>query len=268
MGVSIGSLLKSVALFLAIAALLLMALTTTQPEKVHASANLSAFLTVPPTDWEPSGYNLTGTAPYYITHTLNWSNVKIMGNVGIGDGSYNTLNRSSNQDVNCTPNYYMAADASMAPWNPARITSPGGIPGSASSTSANATTDNETATTGNKSNTTAGNNLLNIPSIGNVTLAMPHKIGFDSSISDNNTSASASNTSNQSNETSGSTGSVTFNKPLQDVYHPILMGRPVDDLLYEYPLAQSITMYSRLTGLMMPCGLPANIGIRCCGYGY
>src|SRR5208337_5348156 len=112
MGVSIGSLLRSVALGLAIAALLLMALTTTQPEKAHASANLTAYLTVPPTDWEPMWYNQTGTAPYYVTHTLNWSNVRIMGNVGIGDGSYNTLNRTSNQDINYSANNYLAADAS------------------------------------------------------------------------------------------------------------------------------------------------------------
>jgi hypothetical protein len=251
-----------------------MAFSGSQPLKAYARANLTAYLSVPPTDWEPAGYNTTGTAPYYIVHTLGWTPTSIMGNVGIGDGSTFALNNSSNQDVNYTANNFMAADMSMQPWDHARITSPGGIssvsPAATESTIAsnNTSTSSNNTTSSPENNTTAESNGLNIPSIGSIHLNFPQKISFD-----NNTSEAANNASEQSNQTSNqntanSTGGVSFSRPLQDPYHPISMGRPVDDLLYEYPLSTSVTMYARLVGLPMPCGSCANIGIRCLGYGY
>ncbi len=173
--------------------------------KAEAYANITAFRTVPPNSWEPMGYNVTGTAPYFITHTLNWSNTRVMGNLGIGDGSLWTLAGASNRDVNYTDNYFMAADISMAPWDPGRL---------ASVSTVASTADGQTA--------------------GNVTAP----------------------------------AGVSFNRALNDPYHPILMGRPVDDLLYEYPVATSINMYARLMGLRMPSGACANMGIKCLGYGY
>ena len=221
MGVSIGCRLKAIAIIIMSMALLLALLTGLQAWKAEANANLTAYRTVPPNSWEPMLYNVTGTAPYFITHTLNWSNTRIAGNLGIGDGSMGTLNALSNRDVKYTDNNFMAADISMAPWDPGRVT--------ALSTAAGAI-DTANAT----------------PAGGNET---------------------TNSTPTVVNSVAPATG-ISFNRPLSDPYHPILMGRPVDDLLYEYPTVTSINMYARLVGLRMPCGACANMGIKCLGYGY
>ncbi len=218
MGVSIGCRLKAVAIFFIAMAFLLIFINM-QAGRADASANLTAYRTVPPNSWEPMLYNVTGTAPYFITHTLNWSNTRIAGNLGIGDGSMRTLNALSNRDVNYTDNNFMAADISMAPWDPGRITALSAAAGPASATNA----------------TQAGGNETNTASAGNATAPA---------------------------------AGVSFNRPLSDPYHPILMGRPVDDLFYEYPTVTSINMYARLVGLRMPGGACANMGIKCLGYGY
>ncbi len=289
MGVSIGPRLKAIALFMLIVTLFLTSFTCTQPGKVYADANLTAYLTVPPTGWEPLGYNQTGTAPWYVVQTLGWTPTRIMGNVGIGDGSPRALNSSSNQDVNYTANNFMAADMSMAPWDPSRLTSVSTPAGATQVTGSTVTSDNagSTKTTSNNNSSNAGNNtgtgsnLVSIPNIGDITLTTPeftgqsnHSLSIQGDDTEaNNTTPASNNTSAQgSNNTTtttlGSTGTVSFNKPLSDPYHSITMGRPVDDLLYEYPLATTICAYARLTGLMMPCGSCANIGIKCLGYGY
>lgn len=218
MGANIGCQLKAIAMIFTLMVFSSAMFTGMQAEKAEANANLTAYKTVPPNSWEPMGYNMTGTAPYFITHTLNWSNTRIMGNVGIGDGSVRTLNDTSNREVNYTDNNFMAADISMAPWDPGRLTALNPLAGTTNATQA---VVNET---GNATNET----------VGNVT------------------------------ESSG----INFNRPLSDPYHPILMGRPVDDLLYEYPLATPINMYARLLGLRMPGGSCLNMGVKCLGYGY
>jgi hypothetical protein len=55
---------------------------------------------------------------------------------------------------------------------------------------------------------------------------------------------------------------------LNNPYHAILFGRPVDDLLYEYPLAIPGTAYLRLVGLQMPGGGCLNIGMKTLATGY
>jgi hypothetical protein len=55
---------------------------------------------------------------------------------------------------------------------------------------------------------------------------------------------------------------------LNDPYHSILIGRPVDDMMYQYPLTPTISAYGRLVGLPLPGGQRANIGIRSLSYGY
>ncbi|OPY25321.1 MAG: hypothetical protein A4E28_03183 [Methanocella sp. PtaU1.Bin125] len=52
------------------------------------------------------------------------------------------------------------------------------------------------------------------------------------------------------------------------LYHPLRIGRPVDDLLYEHPLATPGTTCCRLVGVRMPSGALVNAGIKCTGYGY
>lgn len=254
--------MKAAAFVLAGAILVLTAFTCTQPIKANASANLTAYVSVPPTDWEPEGYNTTGTAPWYVVQTLGWTPTRMMGNVGIGDGSVSTLNRSSNQDVNYTANNFMAADISMAPWDPARITSPGGAAVAGGTVTAPETAGNNTPAA-SANNSTTGHSI-SMPDISNLNLTNPEKLSFDN----NTTSAPVNPGETAATSTVIGTGGVTFNGAQGDPYHTITMGRPVDDLLYEYPLATSITMYGRLVGLPMPDGCGANIGIRCLGYGY
>ncbi|HTY90189.1 MAG TPA: hypothetical protein VMC84_03345 [Methanocella sp.] len=264
MGVSIGYRLKAVAIVLSITALLLIAISGALPAQVDARANLTAYKSVTPNGWEPEGYNVTGTVPYYITHTLGWNNVKIMGNVGIGNGGVQYLNGTSNQNINYTDNNFMAGDVSEAPWDPGRLTSaPGVAVNSATaatgvSAGKNSIANNTSSTSGNTSQS-----MINIPDIG--------KLSFD-----NNTPAGTGNESTLSandmtivNSNQISVGNKFSNMPLNDPYHSILLGRPVDDLMYEYPLAPTISAYFKLVGIPMPCGSGlASFSMRCLGYGY
>lgn len=121
MGVSVGCQFKAVAVGFLCLVLLMVASCHLWSGEAGASANLTAYRTVPPNSWEPMGYNVTGTASYFITHTLNWSNTRIMGNLGIGDGSIGALNGLNNREVNYTDNNFMAADVSMTPLDSRRL---------------------------------------------------------------------------------------------------------------------------------------------------
>lgn len=304
---------------IAIGIIFLTAFSSTQTVKVEARANLTAYLTVPPTDWYPFGKYVPATTGWYITHTLGWYNVTLMGNLGIGDGSARALNNSSNQDVNYTANNFMAADISTEPWDQSRLTSaPPLYPApSAAETETNQSTVEAGNVTGtNATNTgititnatatgSAKNNSSGILDISNSSLKTPEKINLDltswlSSEKGGIGNFGSAGTGNRGNTSSGTEGNASTggggnvsenataenvtaapattttpvfsnlgaNVPLNDVYHPIILGRPVDDLMYEYPLASSTTMYARLVGLRIAGGPPINMGIGCLGYGY
>jgi len=270
MGVSIGHRLKAVAIILGVTAIFLIAMSGALPAKVDARANLTAYESVPPNGWEPEQYNVTGTAPYYITHTLGWNDVKLMGNVGVP-----ALNGNSNYANGYTDNFFMAGDVSSVPWNPGRLGNAAGIINTATpaaSASENASTANNTSSMGG--NTSSA--LLMLPgtlkqSIGD--FLSPAQGKADNTSANNTTSDNAGNAS--ANVTSAtdpgqiSIGNKFINMQLNDPYHSILMGRPVDDLAYEYPLAPTISAYFRLTDIPMPCGgCPASFTLRCLGYGY
>jgi hypothetical protein len=206
------------------------------------------------------GYNLTGTAPWLDVQTIGWNAVKIMGNVGIGDGSVRALNATSNPNINYTGAYLMAADVSMAPLDPSRMTGYG-LPAAAAnqtnkSAEKNVSTSNDTSTIPNNSHA-----LVSIPAI--------DRLHFDDNLSGLNNETKGNYTGEQkANITSqiGPPGAGTM--VLNDPYHSILMGRPVDDLLYEDPLILPITTYARLVGFRLPNGCCVNIGTRCLSYGY
>ena len=119
----VGFHLKALAFVLVFTVLLLTAFTCTQQEKASAAANLTAYMSVVCPNWEPMGYNITGTAPWLDVQTLGWNAVKIGGNVGIGDGSYRTLKNTSTPDTKFadTGSEMMAADISMAPLDVRRM---------------------------------------------------------------------------------------------------------------------------------------------------
>lgn len=244
--------LIAIAIVLFFTVLFMVVFLGIQPEKVSARANLTAYLTAPPSSWEPSGYNLTGTATKFVVDALGWNATKIEGNIGIGNGSIATLNNASNLKVNYTDNDFMAADISMAPWNPSRLTNVSEAQGA---NEANNTTSVQ------KNNSTTGNRSLTSLALDNVD-NMTSTADTQSSASSNGGVEKANNT------TPNVISNIGYNVPLNDAYHPILMGRPVDDLLYEYPILDSANLYARLIGLRMPYGGYENIGIKCLGVGY
>ena len=83
---------------------------------------------------------------------------------------------------------------------------------------------------------------------------------------DDGTSVSDVNKSESSSDSG--TGTVSSPMALNDPYHAILFGRPIDDLLYENPLAVPGTAYLRLVGLQMPGGGCLNIGMKTLATGY
>lgn len=224
MGVSIRYRLKWAAVFFLVSIIFLMAFAGTQPAKVEARANLTAYASTPPGSWEPMGYDVNGTAPWLVIQTLGYNATTILGNVGIGNGGVKMLNNTSNRDVNYTEDNLIAADISLAPWDPGRLTGAGS----------------------------------------------PEKAGGLKNISsapDNETTGAKGMARNESdNKTGQLNGGVRM--ALADQYHSILLGRPVDDLLYEYPVEPPGNMYARLIGLSLPSGSVANMGIKCAGYGF
>lgn len=245
--------LKAIAFVLTFTILILTGFIYTQQEKASAAANLSAYMSVVSPNWEPMGYNVTGSAPWVdVQNVAGWNSVKIGGNVGIGDGSYRALKNTSTTDIKFadTGSEFMAADISTAPLDIRRMS--GYIP----VTSPNETTKNVSTQDNTTATNSTANALISIPAI--------DALQFDKNVTEasNNTSAPVANEETPAGLTP--TGGMALNDP----YHAILMGRPVNDMLYEDPLAQSVTMYGRLVGFQLPCGQCANIGIRCIGYGY
>lgn len=234
MGGGIGQRLRSVAITLLVLILFLAPLTCTQPEKAYARANLTNYLTIQPNGWEMSGYNIRGTAANLTVDTLGWNSTRLIANIGLGDGSVSALKQTSNKLVNYSENNFMAGDVSEAPWNPGRITN---VDTSTPAGEENNDTKSIEGTADNEKNNSSD---------------MKEK---------------PAGTSN--NESQNSLSPYSDNSTMiRDAYHPIMMGRPTDDLLYEHPLVVSGTAYCRLIGLGMPGGGCLNVGMRTLGYGY
>lgn len=233
MGGGIGQMLRSASLALFVVLLLLTMLTCMQAGKAYARANLATYMTLQPNSWEMSGYNVNGTAAKLTVDTIGWNATKMIGNVGLGDGSVSALKQTSNKAVNFSENNYMAGDVSETPWDPGRINNLNTMISSSNENNSAKSIDSKTDNT-----------------------------DINSSAPDNKT------VETEKNASENVTGSNMGNIALNDVYHAILMGRPTDDLLYEDPRVITGTVYSRFIGLRMPGGGCLNIGMRTLGYGY
>jgi hypothetical protein len=230
MGGGIGQGLRSVAITLFVVMLLLAVLTGMQAGKAYARASLATYVNMPPSAWEPSGFNVNGTSIKLAVDVMGWNSTRIMGNVGLGDGSFSALDHLSNPNVNFGLTNYMAADVSEAPWDPRRITALNG---------------------------------KNIKSEENDSeKSIPDSINK----SDGSKSVPEVNTTEPENDIG--TSPISSQMALNDPYHAILFGRPIDDLLYENPLAIPGTAYFRLVGLQMPGGGCLNIGMKTLATGY
>lgn len=225
-----GHMLRSASSILLIIVLLMAAMTGMQAGKAYARASLATYVNMQPSSWEPSGYNINGTAVKLAVDILGWNSTRIMGNIGMGDGSVSALKRMSNPDVNFGLSNFMAADISEAPWDPRRITD----------------------LTGKNIESEENNSAKSIPDSINKT--------------DDIKSIPKINTTKPANDIG--TSPVSSQMALNDPYHAILFGRPVDDLLYENPLAIPGTAYFRLVGLQMPGSGCLNIGMKTLATGY
>lgn len=234
MSSGIGHRLKAAAILVVITIFLLSAFTCTQARRADARASLLGYTTKDPNGWEPGGFNVTGTAANYTVATLGWNQTMLMGNVGLGNGSVSALKSISNPDVNFSEHLFMAGDVSNSPWNPGRIVQPAIEEG-----------NNTSEKKGVESQTTLNASEKKEEPAGNVTEGKGENVTKEAP-----------------------TSNIANTIPLDDVYHTILMGRPVDDLLYENPLTITGTAYFRLLGVAMPGGNCINVGMRTLGYGY
>ena len=225
-----GHMLRSTSWILLIVMLLMAAMTGIQAGKAYARASLATYVNMQPSSWEPSGYNINGTAIKLAVDVLGWNSTRIMGNIGMGDGSVSALKHMSNPDVNFTLSNFMAADVSESPWDPRRITDV------------------------NSKDIESEEN--------NTTKSMPD------SINKTDDSKSVPEVNKTEPVSDIGTGPISSQMALNDPYHAILFGRPVNDLLYETPLAIPGTAYFRLVGLQMPGGSCLNIGMKTLATGY
>ncbi len=208
----------------------------------------------PPNSFEPSGHGVPGNSAETVTNgTGNWTIFSNMGNLGIGNGSTATFGDPfSPPPSNYSDNLFQAGDVSQQPLDPAReLNLPVAAPAAVES---NASDDAK------ETNAAEGNAGAAQGSSGRFPIAnagQPSPENETRPASENATEVEASVQPSLTPE------NATF-----AAYHPIWAGRPVNDLLYEHPLANSISMYSRLVGLATPSGIPINIAMRCLGYGY
>lgn len=225
-----GRLISAASCILLITAILLVIMTGMQAGKAYARASLATYVTMPTGSWEPGGYDVNGSATKLTVDTLGWNATRIMGNVGIGDGSFSALKRMSNPDGNYWGTNYMAADVSEAPWDPGRIDN------------LNYHEPERTENNATKSINDSVNGTDDAPSV--------------------------SEEKNPENVSDAGTGTISGQMALNDPYHSILFGRPINDLLYSNPLAVPGTAYLRLVGLGMPGGGCLNIGMQTLATGY
>jgi hypothetical protein len=225
-----------------------------------------------PNSFEPFGHGIPGNAAELVTNrTANWTIFSNMGNLGIGNGSTATFGDPANPPASNYSDYlFQAGDVSQQPLDPVRelnlpVAAPAAVEGNESG---NVTETNVTG--GNNSAAATGStSLFPNASIRQSFGDIRDRQAF------NNTNLSVANVS-QPTENETAPAAEAPAPPAFDAYnatyasyHPIWAGLPVNDLLYEHPLApNSISTYCRLVGLATPSGVPINIGLRCLSYGY
>ncbi|HMK47094.1 MAG TPA: hypothetical protein VK436_10755 [Methanocella sp.] len=243
--------------------------------KSEARADIVNLLKMGPEDWEPSGWDVNGSAVKQVIDVLGWNATATVGNFGIGDGSVRMFTDDlSNQDVDFTSKDFMGAEISTQPWNLGRINK--------SDSQANDTETNESSTAGNStlnrsnsgvhkaednhSNDRYGHDHLNLTAEDNLTPGSNLTRINNSTSGSNSTSTYSGNLTEAGNSTAMNNPSdiTDFTYPY---YHPISFGHPFRDLVYEHPLTVTGTTYCRLMGLETPGGA-LNMAMKSSGYGY
>jgi hypothetical protein len=255
-------------------------------EKADARANIQDYLKGPNLFY-PSGYDRPG--PMNLTiQTVGWNVTRIAGNVGIGNGSVRTFDRTSTYDVEYPVNEFMCGDVSTQPWIPGLKTEAPQTEAAAEENATGEVTGEPGAPGAPEENVTApeaGTEIISNtsrfaiqPALQNGTNSMRNetynRTGEGAFNRSGRTASNATNVTNATNATNKTApdnleqARAAAEGPIYDAYHPIQYLRPVKDILYEHPLSTSGTAYCMLLGFETPAGDLVNVGMKCTGYGY
>ena len=240
-------------------------------EKTNARASIQDYLKGPNLFY-PSGYDRPGPVNLTI-QTIGWNATRTAGNLGIGNGSVRTFDRTSTFDVEYPEQGFMAGDVSTQPWIPGLKT---GAPQEEAAAAEAATGSTEGELGAPAENVNAGKTA---DSRSQFALALRNASLSGENVAYNRTGGGAFNQSGP--ETSSATNATNLTAPVNHeqataafenqtfaAYHPIQYLHPVKDLLYEHPLATSGCAYCQLLGFETPTGDLVNVGMKATGYGY
>ena len=221
------------AVLLAVALVMGAVLLTTIPIRSDARADITNYFTGfgwrAPNSFEPGRYDILGTASKIVANrTANWTVFRNLGNVGIGNGSVATFGDSNSLPSNYSDNYFQAGDVSQEPLDLVRelnlnVATP-------------AAGENNTTITANATNATVDTSAATGNANLNRSLPKPDYFGQH---------VEAGNNTTGENVGLAAAGGLTPENLTFTAYHPIMAGRPVNDLLYEHPFASSISTYCR-----------------------
>ncbi|HUL61724.1 MAG TPA: hypothetical protein VLT35_01575 [Methanocella sp.] len=211
----------------------------------HARINIGDIAGIGPNQYNLPGAKVNGSATKFVVDTLGWNATRIDGNVGIGDGSVALFDLWRPDEVDYPDDAFMCGDISMQPWTPVLK-----MPGNVTPAEANAT-----------ENATEAGRLPEVNATGAEGPNNASQYRFQLADQGADTDVEMAPESPENAETEGVS-------PIYAAYHPIQYLRPVQDIMYEHPLATPGTAYCELLGFTTPSGVPVNVGMKCTGYGY
>jgi len=242
------------AAFFTIALLLGTLFMMTAFVRVDARIDIGDIAGMGPNQYELIGADVDGSATKYVVDTLGWNATRVIGNVGIGDGSVAIFDLYSPDEVDYPDDAFMCGDVSMQPWTP-RLKQP--VPENETAAGANVT-GNATATGTLPEVNVSGPNGPDGPN----GLNNSSRYRFD--LADEGAGDDVEHLAPESPENARTEGV----SPIYAAFHPIQIMRPVQDIMYEHPWATPGTAYGELLGFMTPSGVPVNVGMKCTAYGY
>ncbi len=234
-----------------------------------ARANIEDYLSKGPNDFYPGGHDVNGSPVKQVIDVLGWNATSIIGNLGIGNNSISLFNSTSQMyDVDYPENGFMCGQISTQPWAPGEAGSSNNSPRSAED---NTTTEN--AEKGNNSSVNGSNpTFTNTPGKadhGNYSESLGRALNTSEQSPEEDLNGSSSDSDYSTENKTGEAGQNDADEnQTYAAYHPIRIGKPVKDLLYEHPLATPGTAYCELLGFQTPSGALINVGMKCTCYGY
>ena len=270
MGGAAGGVMKIHVALVAAAIVMMAASGAFFAGKADARANVQDYLKGPNLFY-PSGYDRPGPMNLSV-QTVGWNATRVAGNLGIGNGSVRTFDRTSTFDVEYPEQGFMAGDVSTQPWIPGLKTQ---APPEEATAAEAATGSTEGEPVAPAENVNAGNisdgfSRYALQAIGqNVTAGAGNKT-YDGAGEKavNESQWPAANATSETAPVSKEEATAAFENRTFAAYHPIQYLSPVKDLLYEHPLSTSGCAYCQLLGFETPAGDLVNVAMKATGYGY